>query len=146
MNGVEVFVVDRRGKGRLKPQSPRTSEDWGVVIERWIGCGRVAVSELKTAVEERSPAGRGSGGGMEKILDARRRAPPGDTLRDAITASFFLGVDFTPLRPVEEEVGQISSSDAVPCRAHLCFCPIHLVHLQCQSPFTLELLGQQLCD
>jgi len=114
----------------LKPQSPRTSEDWGVVIERWIGCGRVAVSELKTAVEERSPAGRGSAGGMEKILDARRRAPPGDTLREAITALFFLGVDFTPLRPVEESIGQISSSDVVSCRAHLCFCPMCFANVQ----------------
>jgi hypothetical protein len=33
MKGVDVFVVDRRGKGRLNPQSPLTSEDWGVVID-----------------------------------------------------------------------------------------------------------------
>jgi hypothetical protein len=54
------------------------------VIERWIGCGRVAVSELKIAVEERSLAGRGRGFGIENILDARRRAPPGDTLLEAM--------------------------------------------------------------
>jgi hypothetical protein len=87
MKGVEVFVVDRRGRGRLKPQSPRANDVWGVVIERWVGCGRVAVSELNMAVEESSPAGRGSGGGMEKIRDARKRAPPGDTLLEAIVAS-----------------------------------------------------------
>ena len=54
------------------------------MIERWIGCGRVAVSELKIAVEERSLAGRGRGFGIENILDARRRAPPGDTLLEAM--------------------------------------------------------------
>jgi len=86
MTGVDVLVVDRSGKGRLRPQSPLASDDWGVVIERCMGCGRVAVSELKIAVEERSPAGRGSGGGTEKSLDARSRAPPGDTLRDAIVS------------------------------------------------------------
>jgi len=44
------------------------------------------VSELKIAVEDNSPIGRGSGGGIENTLDARRRAPPGDTLRDAIAS------------------------------------------------------------
>ena len=42
------------------------------------------MSELKIAVEESSPDGRGRGDGIEKILDARKRTPPGDTLRDAI--------------------------------------------------------------
>jgi hypothetical protein len=27
MEGVDVFVVDRKGKGRLKPQSPFARED-----------------------------------------------------------------------------------------------------------------------
>jgi hypothetical protein len=57
MKGVEVLVVDRRGKGLLNPQSPLVSDDWGVVIARWVGCGRVAESELKIAVEERSGCG-----------------------------------------------------------------------------------------
>jgi hypothetical protein len=38
------------------------------------------------ALEERLPAGRGSGGGLAKTLEALRRAPPGDTLRVAIVA------------------------------------------------------------
>ena len=86
MKGVDVFVVARNGNGRLKPQSPLFRDDCGVVIERWMGWGRVEVLELKIAVEERSLVGRGSGGGIEKTLDARRRAPPGDTLLDAIVA------------------------------------------------------------
>ena len=84
ITGVDVFVVDRRGKGRLKPQSPLASDDCGVMTERWIGCGRVAVSELNTAVDERSLGVRGRGGGIEKTLEARNRAPPGETLREAI--------------------------------------------------------------
>ena len=84
MKGVDVLVVDRRGRGRLKPQSPLFREDWGVVMESWTGCGSVAVSELNIAVDERSTDGRGRGAGIENILDARKRAPPGDILRDAI--------------------------------------------------------------
>jgi len=40
------------------------------------------------ACEERSATGRGSGGGIEKTLEALSRAPPGDMLRDAIVASW----------------------------------------------------------
>lgn len=87
MRGVDDFVVDRRGKGRLKPQSPRANDACGVVIERLIGCGSVAVSDVITAVDERSVAGRGRVGGIENILDARRRAPPGDILREDIVAA-----------------------------------------------------------
>jgi hypothetical protein len=86
MKGVDVFVVDRKGKGRLKPQSPVFRDDEGVVIDRCMGCGRVAVSESKIADEESAPAGRGKGGGIENTLDALSRAPPGETLRDAIVA------------------------------------------------------------
>jgi hypothetical protein len=56
-----------------------------------MGCGRVAESEVKIACEERSPAGRGRGGGIEKTLEALSRAPPGDTLRDAMIASWIVG-------------------------------------------------------
>jgi len=90
-SGVGLFLrfemeLRGRGKGRLKPQSPLARDDLGVVIERWIGCGRVAVSELKMAVEEISLDVWGRGAGMEKTLDARRRAAPGDTLRVAIVS------------------------------------------------------------
>ena len=91
MMGVDVFVVARKGKGRLKPQSPLFSDAVGVVIERWIGYGRVAVSESNVAEEESAPAGRGRGGGIENTLDARSRAPPGETLRDAIVALEIVG-------------------------------------------------------
>lgn len=47
------------------------------------------MSELKIAVDERSGAGRGRGGGIANTLEARKRAPPGDTLREAIVG--FLG-------------------------------------------------------
>ena len=88
MKGVDVFVVARKGRGRLNPQSPFAREDWGVVIVWWIGCGSVAESEPKLACEERSPPGRGRGGGIEKTREALSRAPPGDMLRDAIVASW----------------------------------------------------------
>lgn len=91
IKGVEVFVVDRRGNGRLNPQSPLARDDGSVVIERCVGCGRVAVSELNIAVTERSPIGRGNGVGIEKTLDALKRAPPGDTLREAIVALWVVG-------------------------------------------------------
>ena len=90
-NGVEVFVVDRRGKGRFKPQSPLESEDGGVVIVRWVGYGRVAVSELFAAVEDRSPIGRGRGAGIENNREALKRAPPGDTLRVAMAVECQMG-------------------------------------------------------
>lgn len=93
MNGVEVLVVDRRGKGLLNPQSPLFNDDWGVVTVRWVGYGRVAESELKIAVEERSGCGWGRGDGIEKTLEARRSAPPGDTLREAIVDRKGLDVD-----------------------------------------------------
>jgi len=82
--GVDVFVVERRGKGRFKPQSPLQSEDGVVVMVRWVGYGRVAVSELFVAVEDSSPIGRGRGAGIENNLDALNRAPPGETLRLAM--------------------------------------------------------------
>jgi hypothetical protein len=56
-----------------------------------MGWGSVAESEVKIACEERSPTGRGSGGGIEKTLEARSRAPPGDTLRDAMVALCIVG-------------------------------------------------------
>src|ERR1700734_1817376 len=90
-NGVEVFVVDRRGKGRFKPQSPLESEDGGVVIVRCVGYGRVAVSELNVAVEDRSPIGRGRGAGIENNREALKRAPPGDTLRVAMAVECQMG-------------------------------------------------------
>lgn len=37
MTGVEVFVVERRGRLRLNPQSPFERDDEGVLIERWVG-------------------------------------------------------------------------------------------------------------
>jgi len=90
-NGVEVFVVDRRGNGRFKPQSPLESEDGGVVMVKWVGYGRVAVSELNVAVEDRSPIGRGRGGGIENNREALKRAPPGDTLRVAMAVDCQMG-------------------------------------------------------
>ena len=84
IRGVDVFVVDLRGNGRFKPQSPFESEEGGVVIVRWVGYGKVAVSELKVTVEVNSAAGFGRGAGIENSRDALSRAPPGDILRVAI--------------------------------------------------------------
>ena len=84
MIGVEVFVVERRGKLRLNPQSPFERDDGGVLIESWVGCGRVALSDLKVTFSASSAAGRCSGAGIENMREALRRAPPGDTDRDAI--------------------------------------------------------------
>jgi hypothetical protein len=47
------------------------------------------VSDWNIAVEERSGEGRGRGGGIENTLDARRRAPPGEMLREAILLLIF---------------------------------------------------------
>ena len=81
--GVEVFVVDRKGNARLRPQSPRCRDAQGVAIERWMGYGSVALSDRNS--------GRGNGGGTENIRDERRRAPPGDTVREAIVALEIVG-------------------------------------------------------
>lgn len=86
MRGVDDFVVDRRGSGRFMPQSPRARDDCGVVIVWRTGCIRVAVSEEKIACDESWSAGLDNLGGIAKILEARRRAPPGDTVRVAIVA------------------------------------------------------------
>lgn len=82
--GLDVLVVDLKGKGLLKPQSPLASDDCGVMIDRCVGWGRVDVSDPNIAVDERSVAGLGRGGGIENILEALNRAPPGETLRAAI--------------------------------------------------------------
>jgi hypothetical protein len=84
ITGVDVLVVDRKGKGRLKPQSPRANDVCGVVMERLMGYGSVAESELKLLLDERLGKGRGRVGGIANSLDARRSAPPGDVLLDAI--------------------------------------------------------------
>ena len=51
----------------------------------------MAVSDVNTALAESSPIGRGNGGGIEKTLDALKRAPPGDALREAIVALCVVG-------------------------------------------------------
>ena len=84
MTGVEDFVVDRRGSDRLRPQSPFCNEEEGVVIDIWTGCGSVAVSELKLPCVLIWSVGLARGGGTENTRDARRRAAPGATLREAM--------------------------------------------------------------
>jgi hypothetical protein len=49
------------------------------------------------ALDERSPDGSGRGGGIENTLDALSKAPPGDTLRDAMVA--FVVADVVLERP-----------------------------------------------
>lgn len=44
--GVDVRVVDRSGRGRFKPQSPRYNADGVVAMACWMGYGSVAVSEF----------------------------------------------------------------------------------------------------
>jgi hypothetical protein len=82
------LVVDRKGKGRLRPQSPRVNDVCGVVIERLMGYGSVAESELKLLLDERLGKGRGRVGGIANSLEARRSAPPGDVLLDAIDVDY----------------------------------------------------------
>ena len=79
MTGVDDLVVERRGRLRLKPQSPFEREEGGVLTESSTGCGRVAVSELNVTTDANSDAGRRRGAGMANILEARSRAPPGET-------------------------------------------------------------------
>lgn len=109
MTGVEVFVVERRGRLRLNPQSPLERDEEGVLIERWVGWGRVALSELKVDCEAISEAGRCKGAGTENIRDALRRAPPGETDRDAI-----LNDDAPVPCPHSEEAIQVSIFSTVP--------------------------------
>lgn len=77
--GVEVFVVDRRGRARFRPQSPRASDDGGVAIACRTGCASVAVSECLVS-PAKSLLGRGSGGGREKRRELRRRLAVGESV------------------------------------------------------------------
>lgn len=72
------------GKGLLKPQSPVIRDEDGVVTERCVGKGIVAVGEECLVAEEKSPGGAGMGAGIENIRDALRSAAPGETLRGVI--------------------------------------------------------------
>ena len=80
MVGVDVRVVDFRGRGLLRPQSPLPNDESGVSIAACVGYGRVAVSDSKFAVAVRSELGLGSGGGSEKSLEFLRRLAVGDSL------------------------------------------------------------------
>lgn len=85
ITGVEVLVVDFRGKARLRPQSPLPSEDCVVSIAACVGYGVVAVSESRVEIAEKSGLGRGRGGGREKSLDVLNRLAVGDSLcRDIV--------------------------------------------------------------
>ena len=96
ITGVEDFVVERRGNDRLRPQSPLCSDACGVVIDICVGCGNVAVSELKGPLVLICPAGGAKGGGTENTLEARRRAAPGAILREADIATENNGRKATP--------------------------------------------------
>lgn len=72
--GVDVFVVERKGSDRLRPQSPLLNEDGGVVIVRCMGCGRVP----DPAPKPEKVFAWGSGAGTANIRDALSRAPPGE--------------------------------------------------------------------
>lgn len=122
----------------MNPQSPLAREDCGVVIDWWIGWGRVAVSESKTAFEDRSPIGRGKGGGIENTLDARKRAPPGETLRDAIVA---LGRSIRLGSPAIGGLGASRSTCGYPLNT-LCFYPREVVsNLNVSLPQSETFLG-----
>lgn len=80
--GFEVFVVERSGSGRFKPQSPRASPDRVVATACCMGYASVAVSEvlLDWTWPMKSFSGRGSGGGIENSRELRRRLAVGDTV------------------------------------------------------------------
>lgn len=85
MTGVDVLVVDFRGSGRFKPQSPRPRDACVVSMAAWMGYGVVAVSELVIEITVRSGDGRGRGGGSEKSLEFLRRLAVGDRCLVGIT-------------------------------------------------------------
>lgn len=64
-------LVDRAGRGRLRPQSPLKREDAGVAMAWYVGYGVVAESDERyTPVEVAvSNAGWGRGRGKEKRRD-----------------------------------------------------------------------------
>lgn len=66
----------------MNPQSPTIREAGGVVTERCVGNGVVAVSDLCLVARERS-VGADIGAGIENIRDALNSAAPGETLRAA---------------------------------------------------------------
>lgn len=88
INGVDVFVVDFKGKDLLRPQSPRERADWVVSIVACIGYGKVAVGESYVEVAVKACAGLGSGGGREKSLDVLRRWAVGDSFPAAMVGSY----------------------------------------------------------
>lgn len=87
MNGVEVLLVDRSGRGLLKPQSPLARAAWGVVIVWWMGYGRVALSDWKPDPEANPSTGFGKGAATANIREARSKEPPGETVRVAIVVA-----------------------------------------------------------
>ena len=80
MVGVEDPVVDFKGKGRFRPQSPRPREASVVCMEAFMGYGSVAVSDSCVSVAVSSELGLGSGGGRENSRDVLRRFAVGDSL------------------------------------------------------------------
>lgn len=103
MVGVDVLVVDLRGKARLRPQSPRPRDDSDVSIAARVGYGRVAVSESKFAVPVKSEAGLGRGGGREKSLEFLSRLAVGESLLTDILCS----------APMQVALGKISMQHAL---------------------------------
>lgn len=93
--GVDVSVVERKGSGLFRPQSPLASDDCGVSMAARVGYGSVAVSDLFLVVEVTSWLGRGSGGGMENKRELRRRLAVGESLcaRIPIFAPRSIGVE-----------------------------------------------------
>lgn len=75
-----VFAVDRRGKCLLKPQSPRCLNCSGAVTVCSVGNLCVAVSEKFEEADWWSAGGGGKAEGRENMRDARRRAPPGESV------------------------------------------------------------------
>ena len=79
--GVLVLVVDRRGRGLFRPQSPRASDDGGVARVWCVGYGSVAELEDLSIPPPTiiSTSGRGRGLGNAKSREARRSCAVGDS-------------------------------------------------------------------
>ena len=83
----DFFDVDFAGSDRLRPQSPRTSDDFGVTMAARVGYGWVAVSDSKIGFELAGVTGGDRACGSANTLDFRSRFAVGDNLAEDMAST-----------------------------------------------------------
>lgn len=73
-------LVDFRGSGLFRPQSPRDRDDFGVAMACRVGYGRVAESDERRTPMTLTPSigAGGRGGGSENSRELRSSLPVGE--------------------------------------------------------------------